>query len=200
VKADEPSRQPLHSVYAEEVSLKARVRSSTAFGMVVSLAVAAAQLPVCAAEFSGDAERAGSALQSSLLEQPTENSSRAAPKNAEVSQIMKITIGDRVFTATLQNNATAAAFKALLPLTVEMHDVNRNEKAFDLPSDLPTADTSPRKIRTGDLMIWSSRTLVVFYESFSTSYRYTKLGEIADPAGLAEALGSGNVTVTFALQ
>jgi hypothetical protein len=200
VKADEPARQPLRPIYAEEVGLNSPGRVSIACGIVASLTVAAAQLPVCATEFSNDAERAGSASQSSLVEQPTENSSRAATKNAEVSQIMKITIGDRVFTATLQNNATATAFKALLPLTVEMHDVNRNEKAFDLPSELPTSDSNPRKIRTGDLMIWSSRTLVVFYESFSTSYRYTKLGEIADPAGLAQTLGSGNVTVTFALQ
>ncbi len=81
-----------------------------------------------------------------------------------------------------------------------MHDVNRNEKAFALSSDLPTADINPRTIRTGDLMIWSSRTLVVFYKSFSTSYSYTSLGQINDPAGLAEALGAGNVTVSFELK
>ena len=48
-------------------------------------------------------------------------------------------------------------------------------------------------------MIWSSRTVVVFNKNFSTSYRYTKLGEISDPAGLAESLGAGNVSVTFEL-
>jgi hypothetical protein len=123
--------------------------------------------------------------------------SGAAVTETPVSQHMKITIGKRVFTATLQDNAAAAAFKAMLPLSLNMHDVNRNEKAFDLPSDLPTADAKPGMIRTGDLMIWNSRTVVVFYKNFSTPYSYTRLGHIDHPTELAEALGEGEVTVTF---
>lgn len=121
-------------------------------------------------------------------------------KNAPISQQMKITVGKRVFTATLQNNPTADTFKRLLPLSLNMRDVNRNEKAFDLSSDLPTADANPRTIQAGDLMIWSSRTVVVFYKGFSTPYSYTRLGQIDDPTGLAEALGAGNVTVTLELR
>lgn len=113
---------------------------------------------------------------------------------------MKITVGRRVFVATLESNAAAAAFRALLPLSLDMHDVNRNEKAFVLSSEIPTTDVNPRTIRAGDLMIWRSRTLVVFYRSFSTSYSYTRLGSIDDPAGLAEALGSGNASLTFELE
>ena len=124
----------------------------------------------------------------------------ASVTEAPLSQPMKVTIGKRVFTAALQDNAAAVAFKAMLPLSLNMHDVNRNEKAFDLPSDLPTADTNPRTIRTGDLMIWSSRTVVVFYKSFATPYSYTRLGKIEDPEGLAEALGTGNVTVSLELK
>ena len=41
---------------------------------------------------------------------------------------------------------------------------------------------------------------MLFYESISTSYSYTPLGRIEDPAGLAEALGSGSVAVTFQLR
>lgn len=119
---------------------------------------------------------------------------------APVSQQMKITVGKRVFTATLQDNAAAVAFKAMLPLSLNMHDVNRNEKAFDLSSDLPSNDANPRTIHTGDLMLWSSRTVVVFYKSFATPYRYTRLGKIEDPQGLADALGAGNVTVAFDLK
>jgi hypothetical protein len=78
-----------------------------------------------------------------------------------------------------------------------MVELNGNEKYYDLPNDLPTALTNPGTIKNGDLMLYDSKTLVLFYETFSTSYSYTKLGTMEDAAGLASALGSGNITVTF---
>jgi hypothetical protein len=110
-----------------------------------------------------------------------------------------ITIGNKIFTATLEDNATATAFKAMLPLKLNMADVNANEKVVSLPTKLPTNDTNPRHIQTGDLMIWTSRSLVLFYKSFPTSYSYTKLGRIDDPSGLAAALGAGDVPASFEL-
>lgn len=46
-------------------------------------------------------------------------------------------------------------------------------------------------------MLYGNNTLVLFYESFDTSYSYTKLGYVDDPAGLDAALGNGNVVVKF---
>ncbi len=123
-----------------------------------------------------------------------------AVESSTPSRKMKITVGSRVFNATLEDNPTAAAFRALLPLTLAMHDVNDNEKAFDLPSRLPSADRNPGAIRTGDLMLWNSRTVVVFYKSFPTRYSYTRIGRIDDPENLEAALGSADVTVKFELQ
>ncbi len=120
------------------------------------------------------------------------NSNRAATQ-------MRIKIGSSTFIATLDDNPTATAFKAMLPLTVEMQELNGNEKLYRLPNKLPTKASNPGTIKNGDLMIYGANTVVLFYKSFPTSYSYTRLGRINEPAGLASAVGSGNVTVTFEL-
>ena len=114
-----------------------------------------------------------------------------------MSNQITIRIGDRAFGATLSDNATAAAFKKLLPLSITMTELNGNEKFARLPGTVPAQASTPSSIQTGDLMLYGSSTLVLFYRSFSTTYSYTKIGRIDDPAGLEVALGSGNVAVTF---
>ena len=113
---------------------------------------------------------------------------------------MVVRIGSKTFTATLAENPTATAFKEMLPLTVNMADLHDNEKVVPLAANLPTNDSNPKQIQAGDLMIWSSRSLVLFYKSFPTSYGYTRLGRINDASGLSAAVGAGNVTITFELQ
>jgi len=49
-------------------------------------------------------------------------------------------------------------------------------------------------------MLYGSKTLVLFYKTFSTSYSYTKLGEVDDATGLASALGPRDTKVTFELE
>lgn len=110
-----------------------------------------------------------------------------------------IKVNSQTFTATLENNKSAQAFKLMLPLTLKMTDHLRNEKHTDLARSLPTNSSHPRTIQNGDLMLFGSRTLVLFYKTFSTSYSYTRLGKVDDPTGLATVLGSGSVTVTFEL-
>ena len=116
------------------------------------------------------------------------------------SMKLKITIGTNTFTATLYNNPTVAAFKSRLPMTINMSDLNANEKYFDLPNSLPANASNPGAIQSGDLMLYGSNTLVLFYKSFSTSYNYTKLARIDNPSVLATVLGSGNATVKFELE
>ena len=72
-----------------------------------------------------------------------------------------------------------------------------NEKYYYFNESLPTNSERIGKINTGDLMLYGSDCLVLFYKSFSTSYSYTRLGHIDNPQGLADVVGSGNITVTF---
>lgn len=113
---------------------------------------------------------------------------------------IRIKIGEKTFISSLSDNPTATAFKALLPLSINMNELNNNEKFADLSKNLPINASVPPSIQSGDLMMYGSRTLVLFYEGFSTTYSYTKIGKIDDISGLAAALGSGDVNVSFELQ
>ena len=110
---------------------------------------------------------------------------------------MWMTVGERGFAVTLAVTEAARAFAAMLPLTVDMADLNSNEKHAELPRALPASASRPGTIHNGDLMLYGSRTLVIFYLTFDSSYSYTRLGRVDDPAGPAQALGRSNVRIAF---
>lgn len=129
-----------------------------------------------------------------------DNNNNQDDNDTPMSNNLKISVGSSSFNVTLENNATVTAFKALLPMTVNMSEMNGNEKYYYLPENLPTASSNPGTIQTGDLMLYGSSCIVLFYKSFRTSYSYTRLGRVDNPSRLASALGSGNASVTFELQ
>lgn len=112
---------------------------------------------------------------------------------------ISIKVGEKAFTATLLDSPSAKAFKALLPLTLNMSELNNDEKYAQLPQSVPTNASVPASIQSGDLMMYGSKTLVLFYKGFSTSYSYSKIGKIDDVKDLVAALGSGDVKVSFEL-
>lgn len=116
---------------------------------------------------------------------------------AEEGGSVRLEIGGRTFTATLEDNEAARVLCDMLPLSLDFRDYGGFEKVASLPRRLPSQD---RQMRTsaGDIVLYSLNQIVVFYGG--NSWSYTKLGHIDDVEGLTEALGRGNVEITFTLQ
>ena len=117
-------------------------------------------------------------------------------KNMEINVI----IGGASFTATVDDTETGRAFYSLLPLALNMNELNGNEKYYYLDSSLPTSSYRPGTINAGDIMLYGSSCVVLFYETFSSGYSYTRIGAVDNPEGLSQVLGNGNVTVKFEAQ
>ena len=109
-----------------------------------------------------------------------------------------LTIGDRSFAATLEHNDAAAALAERLPMMLAMSELNGNEKYAYLDEGLPVAAERPGAIHAGDIMLFGSDCLVLFYETFSSSYSYTRIGRVDDPAELAAAVRGGPARVVWA--
>ena len=108
-----------------------------------------------------------------------------------------LTANGQTFQAVFYNNKTANALLKKMPMTLNMKELNGNEKYHYFDTEFPTDEKSPGKIEAGDIMLYGSDCLVAFYKSHSTSYKYTSVGKIEDASGFAKAVGNGNVTITF---
>ncbi len=110
---------------------------------------------------------------------------------------INIEIGKKTFKATLYNNKTSRALLKKIPLSCKMSELNGNEKYKYLSYELPTNKKKVKRIKAGDIMLYGSDCLVVFYKSHKTSYKYTKVGHINNTRGLKKALGKGKVKMKF---
>ncbi|POT58754.1 hypothetical protein C3432_11630 [Citrobacter amalonaticus] len=121
----------------------------------------------------------------------------AAQTNGENLMTIKMTIDRQSYTVELADNSAAKALIKQLPLTLTMEELNGNEKFADLMHPLPTSPTTPGIIHKGDVMLYGRETLVLFYATFHTTYRYTPIGRVVAADLLPEAVGHGGITVNF---
>ena len=119
------------------------------------------------------------------------------PARATQDRSMWMTIGEQRYAVALEDNPAARALGALLPLSLDMAELNGNEKHARLPRALPDNASRIGTIRAGDVLLYGDDTLVVFYEDLSSSYRYTRIGRVQQPGGLAQALGPVQARVRF---
>ena len=106
---------------------------------------------------------------------------------------INVSINSKKYNATIENNETAKSFISRLPQEFNMKELNENEKYAYIDNSLPTNSTNPKHIKSGDIMLYGSNCLVIFYKSFDTNYSYTKIGHIDN----LPDLGIDNITVKF---
>ncbi len=111
--------------------------------------------------------------------------------------IINIKINNSVFTATLEDNEAAKEFYEMIKngsVIIEMSDYSGFEKVGPLGTNL-TSDDKQTKTKKGDIVLYNSNQIVMFYGS--NSWSYTRLGKVEDLNGWEEALGSGDITAEF---
>ena len=120
-----------------------------------------------------------------------------APVSQKADSMFVLVIQGDTFNATMSDNATAEAFAEMRPLTLTMSDLNANEKYHYIDQQLPSKPVAVKTIQTGDIMLYGTSCIVLFYKDLTTPYEYTKIGHITNTAHLMEAVGAGNVEVAF---
>lgn len=116
--------------------------------------------------------------------------------NKDMEQLM-ITIDNQDFSITLEKNETVNALFEQLPMSITMDELHGNEKYYYMKKKLPTNAKSISHIEAGDFMLFGNDCLVLFYENFSSSYSYTRLGHIDDVAAFVRKVDSGTMNVTI---
>ncbi|MGC6767941.1 cyclophilin-like fold protein [Enterococcus sp. LJL51] len=120
----------------------------------------------------------------------SEDQLSAAPKSSnqidgkESLRIVKLKLDNQDFQLELEENETVEELTAQFPLSLELEDLNQNEKYAYLSKALPTAPQRIVQIEKGDVLLFGSDCLVIFYESFETNYTYTRIGKIKEAAAL----------------
>ena len=110
---------------------------------------------------------------------------------------MNIKVDNKIFKIVLEDNKTVKSLTQKLPITLKMSDLNNNEKYCYLDFTLPTDSKSVKNIKKGDVMLFGNSCLVIFYKSFTTSYSYTKIGHIENPADIEIMSDKKSIEVSF---
>lgn len=127
-----------------------------------------------------------------------ESTNNASPKESTAMK-MNLQIGDSTFTATLEENSAVESLLGLMetaPLVIQMSDYSGFEKVGSLGTNLPTSNQQTTT-QSGDIVLYNGNQIVIFYGT--NSWSYTRLGKVDDLTEWKEALGNGDVTVTFSI-
>lgn len=111
-----------------------------------------------------------------------------------------ITIKNKEYEAILYDNSTTKELIKKFPITITMSDLNGNEKYYNFSKSFSTSSENVANINKGDIMLFGDNCLVISYKSFSTRYKYTKLGYIKNTEDLENSFGKGDISITFEIE
>ena len=119
----------------------------------------------------------------------------------EEASMMQMKINDTPVTVAWENNESVSALKELAMdgLTIQMSMYGGFEQVGPIGQRLSSHDVQT-STSSGDIVLYSSNQLVVFYGS--NSWAYTRLGHITDktPEEMRTLLSNGDVTITLSVQ
>lgn len=134
-------------------------------------------------------------VEQSVSSSPATSTAITKQDYSEMKILLKI--NGYSFTAALENNKAAKQFFNLIKneaLTIKLSDYSGFEKVGSLGTTL-TAEDKQITTREGDIVLYNSDSIVIFYGS--NTWDYTMLGHIEDVSNLKTALGRTDVEVKF---
>lgn len=124
--------------------------------------------------------------------------SREEPETpGETSMKVKISVGDRTITATMENNAAGRDFLSRLPLEVTLNDYNNTTEKIFYPDPALTTEGVARGCAptSGDITIYAPwGNVAIFCKNWSHSNDLIKIGRI-DGNGIEALTVTGDITV-----
>lgn len=114
----------------------------------------------------------------------------------EMTTRMKITVGSHTLTATLENNSTAQAFAAKMPITLPMMDLYGREMCYRFPEALPTDEARTRGYEVGEIVYYPPmHSFVIMYAQNGECFQMQSIGRVEGNVGIFD--GIGDVDVRF---
>lgn len=126
--------------------------------------------------------------------------SREEPEVASLK--VKISVGDRIISATMEDNAAGRDFLSRLPLEVTLNDFNNTTEKIFYPEPALTLEGAKRGCAPvpGDITIYAPwGNVAIFCKNWSHSNDLIKIGHI-DGDGISALTTGGDIKVKFEKQ
>lgn len=142
-------------------------------------------------------EKAASNSAQAVTANAQQNDNKEAINLAQMN--LKITVGDKVMLARLEDNPTTRAFVDKLPTTLHMENLYGREMCYRYgKGGLTESATRSDRYEVGDIVYWPPRgSFVILYKQNGEEFERVQLGHIDGDVSMFE--GNGDMDVKFEL-